>query len=627
MRPRPCFLPSTAQLRASAVRRIPRSTCGARQYTRTTAILNSNTFQLDKSRPTSTRRTIEFQPTQKRCITQQYLRRMEEAKKEWAGFAQEIKKGERKSFIQHLEDRELLNDTIGERDLLHNLFTEKRVGLYAGVDPTGPSLHVGHMLPFMVLAWGYVWGLPVTFLLGGSTSRIGDPTGRTKGRDALHSSVRKANAASMHMQLKKLGSSIEAYGLRHGYHRKWIWRRALTNNNTWWNKLPFLEVLRDLGMYMRLGPMLGRDTVKTRLENGDGMSFGEFSYPLLQAWDWWMLFKHGCQVQVGGSDQYGNILFGMDAVKTISKNTVMQEDKNPLDSDLDKPYGITTPLLTTPSGEKFGKSAGNAIYLDKDMTSTFELYQFFVRTPDDAVERYLKMFTFVPLPEIAKIMEEQNKDPSKRVAQHALAREFLELIHGKQEAEVAANQHRQLFRPRSSTAEPSPPLENRVYGNPLSPKSEFINPASGNPHAPQANFANMPSTRVTLPESLVVNTPFAKILWSAGLVASKSEGQRIINNNGANVGSRPGIKGSEKGGGMGDSLSFTPIRTWVGEKTREFIIDGDLLILKLGKWKLKTVHIVSDEKFMELGLTAPGWDEFLHQKKKAEQNAKPESTE
>lgn len=105
------------------------------------------------------------------------------------------------------------------------------------------------------------------------------------------------------------------------------------------------------------------------------MSFGEFSYPLLQAWDWWMLFRNGCQVQVGGSDQYGNILFGMDAVKTISRNTANQEDRNPLEDDMDKPIGLTTPLLTAPSGEKFGKSAGNAIWLDRDMTSTFELYQ------------------------------------------------------------------------------------------------------------------------------------------------------------------------------------------------------------------------------------------------------------
>ena len=121
------------------------------------------------------------------------------------------------------------------------------------------------------------------------------------------------------------------------------------------------------------------DSVKTRLSQGEGMSFAEFSYPLLQAWDWWTMFQKGTQVQVGGSDQYGNILFGMDAVKAISRNTANEQIRNPLESELDRPIGFTTPLLTAPSGEKFGKSAGNAIWLDKDMTSTFELYQ--VRSP------------------------------------------------------------------------------------------------------------------------------------------------------------------------------------------------------------------------------------------------------
>lgn len=116
-------------------------------------------------------------------------------------------------------------------------------------------------------------------------------------------------------------------------------------------------------------------SVKNRMNQGDGMSFAEFSYPLLQAWDWWTLFQKGTQVQVGGSDQYGNILFGMDAVKAISRNTAIEIKRNPLESELDRPIGFTTPLLTAPSGEKFGKSAGNAIWLDKDMTSTFELYQ------------------------------------------------------------------------------------------------------------------------------------------------------------------------------------------------------------------------------------------------------------
>ncbi|KAL4922499.1 hypothetical protein BDW62DRAFT_172648 [Aspergillus aurantiobrunneus] len=619
MRPHPLSLPCTAHLHApAAVHRFLRLVCGARRYARTATILSTNTLRVNNCRSMSNPFASGIQGEQKRWITQAYKKRIEDAKIEWAGFAEEIKQGKRKSFVEHLEERGLLHNVVGERDLLHRIFTEKRVGLYAGVDPTAPSMHVGHMLPFMVLAWGYVWGLPVTFLLGGATSRIGDPTGRLKGREKVHSSTRKANMASMHMQLKKLGMSIELYGRRHGYERQNIWRRSLTNNNVWWNKMPFLEVLRDLGVYVRLGPMLGRDTVKTRLASGDGMSFGEFSYPLLQAWDWWMLFRNGCQVQVGGSDQYGNILFGMDAVKTISRNTANQEDQNPLENDLDLPIGLTTPLLTAPSGEKFGKSAGNAIWLDKDMTSTFELYQFFVRTPDDVVERYLKMFTFLPIPEISKIMEEQNQDPSKRVAQHALAAEFVELIHGKHEADAVALQHRQLFRPRTSTAEPTPlpRTPSSFSSNRKSPTTGFSNPQAGSPYAPQSNFANMPSVRVTLPKSLVYGQPFFKILWYAGLVSSKSEGHRIVQNKGASVGSRPGLMKHQTGGDMLDALSFTPIKTWLPEKTEEFILDDNIMILKLGKWKLKVVTIISDDQFEELGLKAPGWDTIQAEREK-----------
>ncbi|KAJ5096044.1 hypothetical protein NUU61_005400 [Penicillium alfredii] len=587
MRPRSALLPA-ATYRNSRL-------CTASSFARTTP-----------GRPTLPLPRIGANSQQQRCITQQYIRRMKDAEKEWAGFAEEIKAGKRKSFTAHLEERGLIHDVVGERELLDKVFTEKRVGMYVGIDPTAPSMHVGHMLPFMVLAWGYVWGLPVTFLLGGATSRVGDPTGRLKGREQVHSSIRKANMASMHMQLKKLGTSIEQYGRRHGYERQPIWKRALTNNNTWWNSMPFLEILRDLGVYMRVGPMLGRDTVKSRLNTGDGMSFAEFSYPLLQAWDWWTLFQRGVQVQVGGSDQYGNILFGMDAVKSISQNTANEQVRNPLESEIDRPIGFTTPLLTAPSGEKFGKSAGNAIWLDKDLTSTFELYQFFVRTPDDTVERYLKLFTFLPLPEIATIMEEQNKDPSKRVAQHALAFEFVELIHGKDEADAVALQHRQLFRPRSSNAEPTPLRRSSSppASHAQSPTAGFITPQSGNPYAPQTNFANMPGVNVTLPRSLVYGQSFNKVLWSAGLVSSKSEGHRVIVNNGASVGSRPGDSGP-----MSDDLSFTPIKTWFAEKTEDYIIEGNLLMLKLGKWKFKIVQIVSDEEFRERGLTAPGWEE------------------
>ncbi|RAL15957.1 tyrosine--tRNA ligase MSY1 [Aspergillus homomorphus CBS 101889] len=597
-------LPVRARLQAP---RIPspfrQNVCGVHNYARTAAMLRMNSALTTGSRPTLSQSTTFSDSEQRRGITQQYAKRMKDAKDEWAHFAKQIKEGKRKSFSQHLEDRELLHDVVGERELLDRVFTEKRVGLYAGVDPTGPSLHVGHMLPFMVLAWGYVWGLPVHFILGGSTSRIGDPSGRLTGRARVESSVRKANMAAMHMQLKKLGKGIERYGAKHGYIRQWAWRRSLTNNSVWWSQVTFQEVMRDLGAFMRLGPMLGRDTVKTRLE-GDGMSFAEFSYPLMQAWDWWELFQKGVQVQVGGADQYGNILFGMDAVKSISRSTADEQSRKDLKKDIDQPIGLTTPLLTTSSGEKFGKSAGNAIWLDKDMTSTFELYQFFVRTPDDVVKKYLKMFTFLPLPKIDQIMDEHVIDPSKRVAQHALAAEFVELIHGKTEAEAVALQHRQLFRSRSSTGEPTPlPGKPKPHPIPQSPYASDANMAAGNIYAPQTNWEKMPSLRMELPRSVVYGQSLSKVLWSAGLVNSKSEAHRLCANGGAYVGSRPSNSGQ-----IEDQLEFTPIGIWLPDMTERFIMDGELLFLKVGKWKFKIVKIISDEEFAKKGLTCPGFE-------------------
>ncbi|KAK2792355.1 tyrosyl-tRNA synthetase [Onygenales sp. PD_10] len=536
----------------------------------------------------SPRVAVSVAPFQKRSITQQHKRRMREAEDQWKMQAEEIKAGKRKSFLESMEERGLVNNVVGDRDALNKLWTEARVGIYAGVDPTAPSLHVGHMLPFMVLAWAYVHGIRSVFLLGGSTASIGDPTDRLDARASQSSVTRKQNMVNMHLQLKKLGVSIERYGAKYGYEQEWVWRRAIVNNNTWYLKAPFLEIMRTLGKTARLGTMLGRDFVKNRLNGGSGMSFAEFCYPLMQAWDWWQLIKQqNVLVQVGGSDQAGNIMFGMETIKLIMKKDTEYWRKH-WDGKVSQsaaPMGFTTPLLTTPSGEKFGKSAGNAVWLDKDMTPVFDLYQFFLRTPDQNVEQYLKYFTFLPIPEITELMTKHNEDPSARVAQHKLAYEFVELIHGPIEATKAEAAHRSLFakNDNEATAGVEIPPERRLSDtNPL----------------------NLPSPHATLPRSLVAGQFFHKVLWSAGLVNSKAEGFRLIVNNGASVGSRSDAQAS-----MDDALSYVPIKTWSADVTEKFIIDNSLLILRVGKWKLKIVKVVSDEEFERLGLSAPGWRE------------------
>lgn len=219
-------------------------------------------------------------PASKRWISQNYLRKQADAEEEWQKQALIIENGEKQSMLSLLEERGYVDTIAGydlqfrsslrylltdsddgrNRDALDKLMTNKRIGAYVGIDPTAPSLHVGHLLPLMTIFWLYVRGYHAVSLLGGATSKVGDPTDRAKARDPQHSSERKANMVSMHYQLKKLWANVEVYGRRHGYHWEWAWHRELVNNNAWMNKLPIMEVLQRLGPGVRMGTMLGRDT-------------------------------------------------------------------------------------------------------------------------------------------------------------------------------------------------------------------------------------------------------------------------------------------------------------------------------------------------------------------------------
>ncbi|OCL11771.1 hypothetical protein AOQ84DRAFT_286537 [Glonium stellatum] len=515
-----------------------------------------------------------------------------------------------------LKERGFIKDVAGDKDALSSLMTEKRIGAYVGIDPTAPSLHVGHLLPLMTLFWMYLNGFHAVTLLGGATAKIGDPTGRTTAREQKHSDIHKTNMISMHLQLKKLWVNVESLGIKYGYKRDWAWKRALLNNNAWINKLTVMDWVKVLGSGTRVGTMLNRDSVKTRLESGDGMSFSELCYPLLQAWDWWHMYNTiGVQVQIGGSDQFGNICAGMDAVNYIRKTyhdpNIRQEKEEPLMA----PYGFTTPLLTTSSGAKFGKSAGNAIWLDPEMLSSFDLYQFFMRSSDSDVERYLKLFTFLPLEHIELVMQSHIQDPSKRVAQHLLAYEFVELAHGASAAKNAEIQHKQMFSQGTGTIhlsalkegvsqeqEGEPAAKDGI--NSKNPQESYMSP-SLNPKAPAVSSQNAPSKHTVLPRSLVFGQAFPKILHAAGLASSKGEGHRLVMNQGAYVASDP-----SQAGRMGDALTWLPIKNFDPELAKHFILEGNLLVLRVGKWNIRMCRIIDDEEFEAQGLSCPGWEEF-----------------
>lgn len=483
-----------------------------------------------------------------------------------------------------LEERGLVQIVTGKRKDVDRMMTDRRLGAYVGIDPTAPSIHVGHMIPLMSLFWMYVNGYHTVSLLGGATAKIGDPTDRLTTREKQHSSIGTANMANMHIQLKKLWVNVEAYGRKYGYKWEWAWHRELINNNAWWNSLPMLQVLQLLGPGMRLGSMLARDTVKNKMSKGDGMSFAEFAYPLMQAWDWWYMFHtKGIQMQIGGSDQFGNITAGIDAVKYISTH---HPDPSVRDeaSAIGEPFGFTVPLLTTSSGQKFGKSAGNAIWLDDEQTSTFELYKYFLGTADADVEKYLKMFTFMPLENITTLVNEHMKSPEQRKAQHKLAAEFVELVHGREEAIMAEQQHHLLFKNPGN-------LSALARLEEAAAKAGFV------------HLNNKPQANIKLPRYVVFQKSIAKILYAAGITRSASEGHRLVNEEGAYIGTQPHKRMEPTNSGY---ISWGKITSWKPEDTRKFLVHDDLLFLRKGKHNIRIVQVIPDDQYALSGETYPG---------------------
>lgn len=335
------------------------------------------------------------------------------------------------------------------------------------------------------------------------------------------------------------------------------------------------------------------------MEKGDGMSFAEFTYPLLQAWDWWHMYKTlGIRMQIGGSDQYGNITAGIDAVKYIAANH--PDPDLPKKTD-DIPFGFTVPLLTTSSGAKFGKSAGNAIWLDEEMTSTYDLYKYFLRTSDEDAGKYLKLFTFMPIDEIETLIKEHMEDPSKRIAQHKLASEFVELVHGKQEAVSVKAQHQLMFQKPSD-----PEIDAQSPG--LTTNDLVSINALENAHI---NLNNRPKAHMKLPRSLFEHQSIGKILMACGLADSASEGHRLARQQAVHISGR---SGGNKQPMLDGALSFSPVKPWKPEETRKFIGDDDLVILRRGKHNIRIIDVVDDEEYKTLGLSYPGMPKsFLKQ--------------
>jgi len=313
--------------------------------------------------------------------------------------------------LAEFEARGLIQDTT-EREALAAALSDEMITVYVGFDPTADSLHLGNLIPIMALRRMQLAGHKPIALVGGSTGMVGDPGGRSEERNLLDTETLAHNVEGISAVLRRFldfdsGAANTA---------------EMVNNYDWTGPVGVIDFLRDVGKHVTVNQMMAKDSVKSRLESENGISFTEFSYMLLQAFDFWWLYENkNCIMQMGGSDQWGNITAGTDLVRKRSQGQA---------------FALTWPLLTRSDGAKFGKTADGAIWLSADRTLPYEIHQYFLRVPDADVERMLMWFTLMSVEDIKALMVEHENAPEQRLAQKALADRALEIIHG----EAAVNQ-------------------------------------------------------------------------------------------------------------------------------------------------------------------------------------------
>ncbi|MCY3035388.1 MULTISPECIES: tyrosine--tRNA ligase [Aerococcus] len=309
------------------------------------------------------------------------------------------------NIIDELEWRGAINqqtDEAGLKDYVEN----HSISLYCGVDPTGDSLHIGHLIPFIMLKRFQLQGHRPVILIGGATGSIGDPSGRSEERQLQSMEAVNENARKLTAQMEKLFLKDPNAQFR------------LVNNYAWTKDLSLLDFLRDYGKLFNINTMLAKDVVASRLEHG--ISFTEFTYQILQSMDFLHLYREeDVRLQIGGADQWGNITSGLDLIRKVEGPEA-------------KAFGLTIPLMLKADGTKFGKTAGGAVWLDPEKTSPYEFYQFWVNQDDADVVKYLKYFTFLSKEEIDELAEKVATEPHKREAQKTLAKEMTLFVHGEE---------------------------------------------------------------------------------------------------------------------------------------------------------------------------------------------------
>lgn len=414
-------------------------------------------------------------------------------------------------------------DELSKRGLVEALsdpslrtVVESPVTVYAGFDPSSDSLQVGNLVTIMALMHFQRCGHRVIAVVGGATGLIGDPSGKTNERPLLDEETIRRNTEGIRENLARFLDFDHPTA-----------PARILNNYDWLHGFGFIDFLRDVGRHFRLSAMLAKESVRARLSSEAGMSFTEFSYQLLQAYDFLHLYDTaGCVLQIGGSDQWGNITAGIELIRRVRAGEA---------------YGLTIPLLCDSSGQKFGKSEGNAIYLSGKKTSCYDFYQFFLRTTDADVIRFLRIFTFLPEKEIEALAERVRVAPEQREAQRRLAEEVTCMVHGEEALRTAR---------RASGA---------LFGEPMDDlRAEDL----------LAVFADVPSTEIHREE--LNGLAVAELAVRTRLCASKGAARRLIQGGGLYLNNRR-IESAEARIGPRD------------------LIEGRLLVLRSGK---KTHHLV-----------------------------------
>ncbi len=425
-----------------------------------------------------------------------------------------------KTVVDVLEERGFI-EQITETGL-KEAASRETLKCYVGFDPTARSLHLGHVIPVMGLAHFQRMGHIPIVLIGGGTGMIGDPSGKTVERQLLSKDDVEENSRRLQAQLSRFFSF-------EGPHRA-----LMLNNADWLLPLRLVDFLRDIGKHFSVNAMVAKESVRWRLEErGQGISFTEFTYMLLQAYDFYHLYQHqGCSVQAGGKDQWGNITAGIELIRRMTGGSA---------------HGITFPLLTTASGVKIGKTEGaegaDMIWLDSRMTSPYRMYQYWINTDDRDVVKFLKLFTFLELKEIDELAAALEHDPGKRKPHRALAWEFTKMVHG-EEAASAVRQVSEI-----------------LFGSEVHEISQEVFDALA---------GEIPTSRVNR-ESLQEGIPLVEIFLGAKLVKSKRAARDLIHQGGAYI-NNAAWKDAEARVSMNQALSGRALLLRSGKKNYHLLI-------------------------------------------------------